>query len=297
MPAVEPTGHCCYCKRFEPLPPFASKLRCLAGETFLSPRLLFLFLGLVASLGSFRTSKLVSVSACQCAPGRARSHPRLEPERSRWARSPGSGTFHSSRSGTPLRSGDWSTRAPLQQARLLRGSDNCQSPRAVKTSLALPVTTERRRSRRRHCSSRGCCAALAHSLARRAGGGCAGPRSPGSGHCSGRARLTSGTARPASARCLLSGAERVSFASSPGSFPRPAHSHPGQGASGDRFYRLHLSDAGSGESCGRSAVKQSVARPLRGARARLIEPRAPTPPPRARGPDAPQHGRGSHDAS
>lgn len=67
---------------------------------------------------------------------RARAHTFARVHEPGWAGSQLQNTFfHSSRSGTPLRSGDWSGRPLLGDARLLRGSDACQSPRAVKTSL------------------------------------------------------------------------------------------------------------------------------------------------------------------
>lgn len=52
-----------------------------------------------------------------------------------WAGSEQQNTFHSSRSGTPLRGEDWSGRTPPGEPRFLRGRGACQSPRAVKTSL------------------------------------------------------------------------------------------------------------------------------------------------------------------
>lgn len=73
-------------------------------------------------------------SACGCAHARAHTFARV-PEPGRAGSQPQNTFFHSSRSGTPLRSGDWSGRPLLGDARLLRGSDACQSPRAVKTSL------------------------------------------------------------------------------------------------------------------------------------------------------------------
>lgn len=83
-----------------------------------------------ASPGSCRTSKLLKMYAHAS----VLSHPTRVHEPG-WAGSQLENTFHSSCSGTPLRSGDWSGRPPVGEARLLRGPDACQSPRAVKTSL------------------------------------------------------------------------------------------------------------------------------------------------------------------
>lgn len=97
------------------------------------PRVLWPLQALFEDLNFLKRTR----SAGGSAPARwhLRASPPAGPRRLRAGSAPRNTFFHSSRSGTPLRSGDWSGRPLLGDARLLRGSGACQSPRAVKTSL------------------------------------------------------------------------------------------------------------------------------------------------------------------